>query len=118
MVKGRRFVLYIVDSPPSRVPSIFSEAEDESDVDDLLIGGTGAGGGGAGMIGGTGDGGGGAGMMDLGIGDTDGGGGAGIMGSSVGPSSSSLKFWYVDHHGRSVLHKDSAAVTFNGMLCP
>ena len=31
-----------------------------------------------------------------------------------GEATPSLKFWYVDHDGRLVLDKDSAAVTFNG----
>ncbi len=35
--------------------------------------------------------------------------------SRMSPSPDSLSFWYVDHSGKTVLGKDKAAVTFNGI---
>lgn len=35
-------------------------------------------------------------------------------GTGTHSSAPALQFWYVDHEGHSVLNKDSASVTFNG----
>lgn len=70
-----------VDSPPSRIPSDFSDSSDTEDpsVPDVCA-----------RPGGE------------------------SLGTSFSESQSLLRFWYIDHSGKSVLEKDLATVTFNG----